>query len=474
MKQVETNMPEEKRQSMLETLRNSYEMYENSKEDTLTNAKKKVDKAGNRVYSDATIADSLSLINTMQKDIKEKYLAYGGKEEDLIPKRKRKKAEREELLKKLEAEDRRDYMMEYARRMAEQRKEEEKGVEPRTSEKSPKRERYSNEETVIKAKAPVVPTVEEYKSTTDEAPEFRKDYNTSGTKANYDTVTLPSKGECYKNKMKEIMVSHLCAYDENMILSPNLYKNGTFLEHILKNKILDGIDPDDLIQGDRDAIIIWLRASGYGNDYPVDMVDEKGNTYRTHVDLSSLKFKKFTLKGDENGHFDFTFPESKDTVKFKFLTNRDVKMLDKMRKDDDNSMKVTDIKDSIETIKDAIAENEFISNSQYEKVTEYLNNIEEELKETFTEEHEALFSHDLTNRLILSTISINGNTDRAYIADYIIHMNVKDAMAYRKYIIENEPGIDYNIKVEKPSSLGGGYVETFLQLDQFIFITGLQ
>ena len=43
-------------------------------------------------------------------------------------------------------------------------------------------------------------------------------------------------------------------------------------------------------------------------------------------------------------------------------------------------------------------------------------------------------------------------------------------LEYRKYIIDNEPGIDYNIKVKRPDSLGGGYIDTFLQLDQFIFI----
>ena len=51
-----------------------------------------------------------------------------------------------------------------------------------------------------------------------------------------------------------------------------------------------------------------------------------------------------------------------------------------------------------------------------------------------------------------------------------MNMNIKDSIAYRNYIIENEPGIDYNIRVKKPDSLGGGYINTFLQLDQFIFI----
>ena len=49
-------------------------------------------------------------------------------------------------------------------------------------------------------------------------------------------------------------------------------------------------------------------------------------------------------------------------------------------------------------------------------------------------------------------------------------MNVQDAAAYRRYILANEPGVDFNIEVERPESLGGGSIKSFLRLDQFIFI----
>ena len=90
----DNKLTEAKRQSLLEQLRVSYEMYEASKEDTKESAKKKVDRAGNRLYSDEKIAETIALIDTMQKDVKSKYLALGGKEEDLIARRKRKKNER--------------------------------------------------------------------------------------------------------------------------------------------------------------------------------------------------------------------------------------------------------------------------------------------------------------------------------------------------------------------------------------------
>ena len=57
-----------------------------------------------------------------------------------------------------------------------------------------------------------------------------------------------------------------------------------------------------------------------------------------------------------------------------------------------------------------------------------------------------------------------------YIYDFIKKMNVRDSSALRKYIQANEPGVDYNIEIERPQSLGGGSMKTFLQLDQFLFL----
>ena len=52
-----------------------------------------------------------------------------------------------------------------------------------------------------------------------------------------------------------------------------------------------------------------------------------------------------------------------------------------------------------------------------------------------------------------------------------MYMNVRDSSALRKYISDNEPGVDFNIEIERPESLGGGSVRMFLSIDQFIFLT---
>ena len=64
-------------------------------------------------------------------------------------------------------------------------------------------------------------------------------FNNVDTNAQYDVISLPSNGECYKNKIGRIPVSYLTAYDENIITSPNLYRDGLVIDYLLKNKIVN-------------------------------------------------------------------------------------------------------------------------------------------------------------------------------------------------------------------------------------------
>ena len=176
----------------------------------------------------------------------------------------------------------------------------------------------------------LIKKVLEQKSVTDDDM-FEDDdmFNDMNTDVQYDVIPIPSNGECYKGKMSRIQVSYLTAYDENLITSPNLYQDGLIIDFLLKHKIMNkSINPENLCKGDIDAIILWLRATGYGTDFPINVLDpETGEYFDTEIDLSTIKMKPFTLKGDENGHFDFTLPISKDKVKFKFLSRKDERTL---------------------------------------------------------------------------------------------------------------------------------------------------
>ena len=77
----------------------------------------------------------------------------------------------------------------------------------------------------------------------------------------------------------------------------------------------------------------------------------------------------------------------------------------------------------------------------------------------------------ITNRLEMSIVSVNGNTDRAFIKKYVQNMMAKDSLMLRRYILENAPGLDFNVRVERPESLGGGFIDTFLEWGDTIFLS---
>ena len=92
-----------------------------------------------------------------------------------------------------------------------------------------------------------------------------------------------------------------------------------------------------------------------------------------------------------------------------------------------------------------------------------INMSQEEIKEK-------AFSTYITDRMFAQTMSVNGNTDREYIKGYVENMKAKDAIEYRKYVNENVPGVDLNVTVPIPESMGGGSFDTFLSIGETIFI----
>ena len=437
-------------------LKNSYWMYETTKNETIKKRNETVDKHGVRVYSEESLDETLELMNTMQEDIRKQYIEAGGDEAELLskPKKKRDRTHLEELVKR---ESQRDEMAEYINQLND------------VSEKKEKDIKTDNEVEYTTYKE------EEEKQLIFDEPDkevlINIDKNIqSGNKVQFDAVPLPSKGEGYKNKIDKIPVGYLTAYDENMIVSPNLYHDGTFLDVLLKTKIMNSkIDAEDLLTGDRDAIILWLRASSYGPEFPVTATDnETGKKFDTIIDLSKIKYKKFNLKGDNDGYFDYELPVSHDKIKFKFLTTRDIKKLEKLEEVDNKGIlkeNVTNLKyqldsyienddklegDLLKGLKDA-------SNS----INKYIESIDVNPKS---------YNKTITNKMIMSIMSINDITDRRYINEYVNYMNVRDAAAFRKYVNENEPGLDFNITIEKPESLGGGSMTMFLSFDQYLFL----
>lgn len=286
----------------------------------------------------------------------------------------------------------------------------------------------------------------------------------------YDIIPLPSKGECYAHKKNCLPVAYLTAADENIIASPNMYNNGNLIDILLERKILDkSIRVADLTKGDRDAVILWLRATAYGPDYPI-IARYEGKEFESTVDLSKLKYVDFNLKGDENGYFDYTTTDG-DNLKFKFLTAQEEEDILQANKRNYTAINTHDV---VELGKRMLVSVKAIDDKNVESVAEAIEGIQEWAsdigKKTGEVDSDLVYNNAVTSRMCAYTMSVNGNTDRVFIKNYIENMRSSEARAYREYIGNNIPCVDFNIEVEIPESMGGGSFTTFLPIGESAFI----
>lgn len=289
----------------------------------------------------------------------------------------------------------------------------------------------------------------------------------------YDIIDLPSHGECYAHKKGKLPVAYLTAADENIIASPNLYNNGNLLDIILERKILDkSIRVKDLCSGDRDAIIVWLRATAYDTLFPINARNpETGKVYKTKIDLSRLKYKPFKLKGDENGHFDYT-TENGDLIKFKMLSKAEQQKLIEYTFSKYGSINKRELTNMTNELVRYIGDLDFYEG--YDAALEAMDVVKEWINTIKSEDNvniEEAYVNSVTNRMIAHTYSVNGETNPNYIKKYIENMRTKESSKYRKYIDDNVPGMDLRIRVNIPESDGGGSFETFLGIYDTIFLT---
>ena len=294
---------------------------------------------------------------------------------------------------------------------------------------------------------------------------------TSDSFAQYDVIQLPSNGQCYKNKMDRIPVAYLTAYDENIITSPNLYKDGLVIDFLLKSKIVNkDINPDDLVSGDVDAITLFLRATSYGPEFPIVVRDpDTGEQIDTTVDLTTLKPKEFKLVGDENGWFDFETPIKKDKIKFRYLTRKMEKQIQKVNEIENYGTKAYLLDEEIDTLETAMYNDKFIDDND-KKILKSAMKVMQKWSEKLKKENDSRFNKLITNSLQFQVMSVNGNTDRDFIRKYINTMPARDSLMLRRYINDNKPGIDFDIEVQRPESLGGGSFKTFLNWDDSVFL----
>lgn len=286
----------------------------------------------------------------------------------------------------------------------------------------------------------------------------------------FDMVPIPSKGLIYKNIKSKIPVAYLTASDEDLITSPNLYLDGRVIDLLLSKKILDkNIKPENLCKGDRDSIIVWLRSTGYGENFPVSVKDPStGQPFDTEINLSEIKLNDFKLTPDENNLFDFKLPKTEHEIKFRFMTHLDEINYSKLLEKTNKKIKKHVLNEAKSTILNVLSSDNKMDEKlkkNLELSTEYIKNY----VDTIDDDNEN-YVKSVTYILEKCVVSVNGNTDKKFIKKYVSMIPAFDSIALRRYITENSPSLNYNVTVQRPESLGGGSFTTFLELDSTIFI----
>lgn len=443
---------EEQVEKMKKQLKVSYDMYERTKSDTRKKMKAAVNEDGTKRYTKTEIDERIQLINDSEEEIISKFKALGGTMEELEKKTRRQSS-------KMEGLDIESFLS---------------GYDDANDKQNTKVVEHDllSESMNFKEETPKGIDEKRYmKAENDISDSFMPRRDEIMTDTNFDLVPLPSKGECYKSKVSKIPVSYLNAFDENIITAPNLYRDNAVIDTILKRKIMNNtISCDEMLEGDRDAVILFLRATGFGPEYPITVTDNQtGKEFDATINLSDLKYKPFNLSGDSNGWFSFTLPLCKKEVKFRFLTHRDVRFLDKIDETENSMIKKNRIKDMAETIENMVDNDTVMAEADKGDIRKAVNALNK-WHESISEDDTDAFTHTFTNALELAVMSVDNNTDRGYIRNFVRNMNIRDSSALNKYINENEPGIDYHITVQRPESLGGGSTTVFLQIDQYLFL----
>ena len=228
-----------------------------------------------------------------------------------------------------------------------------------------------------------------------------------------EIVTLPSKGLLYPKESPlskgEIEMKYMTAKEEDILTNSNFIRQGTVIDKLLQSLIVTPINYDELLIGDKNAILIAARILGYGAEYSFKYVDSRGKEVEATVDLSTLKEKLLDESLFKAGTNEFTFalPKSGNTITFKLLTHGDEKK------------------------------------------------IEAEIKGLTKVNPNGSF--DVTTRLKYMVTSVNGDRDQKSIRDFIDkYMLAPDARALREYYAKVQPDIEMKYFPEDENYTGEG------------------
>lgn len=221
-----------------------------------------------------------------------------------------------------------------------------------------------------------------------------------------EIISLPSKGLVYPEgsvlRDGKIEMKYMTAREEDILTSQNLIKQGIVIDKLMQSLIISPIQFEDLVIGDKNAIMIAARILGYGKDYTINATcPECEAVNEFNVDLTQLPEQNIpegTVMASP-GVFEFTLPQSKRVIHFRLLTtgiDKQVsKQLDAVKKANKNSQAV---------------------------------------------------DRELTTRLKSLIVSVDGNADRTFVANFVDNeLFAMDSRAFRTYMKSVTPDTKFEI-----------------------------
>jgi hypothetical protein len=149
-----------------------------------------------------------------------------------------------------------------------------------------------------------------------------------------EVISLPSKGILYPESSPlskgEVEMKYMTAKEEDIITNSNYIRQNTAIDKLLQALIVTPIDYNELLVGDKNAILIAARVLGYGKDYTFKYLNQRGQEVEATVDLSQLNEKQLneSLFNAGVNELSFSLPKSGNVVTFKLLSHGDEKKIE--------------------------------------------------------------------------------------------------------------------------------------------------
>lgn len=217
-----------------------------------------------------------------------------------------------------------------------------------------------------------------------------------------EIVPLPSGGKYYPDghplTSGEVEVKYMTAKEEDILTSQNLIKQGKVIDVLLESLVQGDFDMNDMLIGDKNAVMIAARVLGYGKDYEFEMEDpQTGEKEKQVLDLTTLNHKETDFDND----YTFELPNSKRVLGWKFITQRDE------------------------------------------------NEISEELKALRKVTRKSGIEQEVTTRLRKVITSVDGDESVGTINNFVNNEFLsRDSKAFRDYLMSITPDVDLNIIID--------------------------